>query len=232
MHARNAVLFLLAASIQSPALAQVTYDGCRDFRGTPVASVLAPGIQDVAMATIAQGGQPVIYYNPNVLANLQPPTRLFFYGHECGHHRLGHIQRGMPAGSEQEADCFGVRELVGAGLLSDADVSVVQRDIAAFARTDWSHLPGPIRAINLRACLGQRATTACQHRLHQFDTVPCSHPAHINGDVYACAHICNWPNGQGPCHPPHVSPCIHPAHPGGDAIPCSHVAHPDGDIVE
>jgi len=148
------------SSVLMPGLvfAQVTLDGCVDFRGQPVASVMNPSVQDVAMATIAPNGAPVIIYNPSILSWVSPPTRLFFYAHECAHHVLGHGVRGHPLTREQEADCWGIRELVSQGLLSDHDVSMVQQDIARFRQGDWTHLPGPTRAINLRACLGDRSS--------------------------------------------------------------------------
>jgi hypothetical protein len=63
---------------------------------------------------------PVIYYNPQVLAWLSPPTRI---------------------------------SLVSIGMLAPRDVQAIQMDIARFGRGDWSHLPGPQRAVNLLACL-------------------------------------------------------------------------------
>jgi hypothetical protein len=149
--------FLVAMSlvaISVPAAAQVVYEGCTDINGVPVASIRDDRINDIAMAAIA-GGQPVIFYNVQVLAWVRPPTRRFFYAHECAHHRLGHIMgRTHPLAREQEADCWAVRVLVGGGSLSDTDVTVVQRDIARMGREDWVHLPGSQRAINLRSCIG------------------------------------------------------------------------------
>jgi hypothetical protein len=64
---------------------------------------------------------------------------------------------GRPSGQEQEADCWGFRTLVQAGRLSDEDVLLIQGDLSNFVREDWTHLPGPQRAINLRRCLGNRS---------------------------------------------------------------------------
>jgi hypothetical protein len=152
---RRLVFGLLALSVFSLKLeAQtVTFDGCRDINGYAVASVSNPSIQDIAIAAIFRGN-PVIYYNPYVLANTRAQTRLFFYAHECGHHALGHTLKGLQLGQEQEADCWGINTLVEQRLVSDNDISLIQADIARFARGDWTHLPGPQRAINLRGCLG------------------------------------------------------------------------------
>ena len=136
----------------------VTYDGCVDMRGIPVASVLDYNLNDVATAALAPNGAPIILYNPRVLASTRWQTRLFFYAHECGHHALGHPLEGLRPGQEQEADCWGIRTLVEAGRLSDTDISLIQQDISNFARGDWTHLPGPQRAINLRLCLGNSSS--------------------------------------------------------------------------
>lgn len=135
------------------AFGQITYDGCVDYRGVPVASIVNNGLPDVAMATYAQNGAPVILYNPSALAWLSHPTRLFFYAHECAHHVLAHGVRGHPLAREQEADCWGIRQLVSMGMLDNQGVFAVQNDMARVGRGDWTHLPGVPRAINLAACL-------------------------------------------------------------------------------
>lgn len=110
---------------------------------------------DIAMANIT-GGRPVIWYNPRIVLSVSPSTRRFFYFHECGHHALGQIVSGriIPYVSEQEADCWAARTLVASGTFSVEDLRAVQADVS---RTpgDWTHLPGPRRALNLEACLQQ-----------------------------------------------------------------------------
>lgn len=150
---RPLAIFLLLMIAKS-AVAQVTLDGCVDYRGIPVASVMNPSVKDVAMATYGPNGAPLIVYNPYVLSWLSPPTRLFFYAHECAHHVLGHGVRGHPLKREQEADCWGIQQLAARNVLSDSDIAAIQQDIVRFGRGDWTHLPGRDRAINLRACLG------------------------------------------------------------------------------
>lgn len=145
------LLVLLAPGL---AMGQITFDGCVDFRGLPVGSIGNAAAPDVAMATYAPNGLPVIIYNPYILGWLSPQTRLFFYAHECAHHVLAHGVRSIPLTREQEADCWGIQQLTNMGLLNDADIGVVQQDLARAGQGDWTHLPGPIRAINLRLCLG------------------------------------------------------------------------------
>jgi len=148
-------VFLVAVCVPATAAAQVTFDGCSDFRGIAVASIMNTNLPDVAAANWAPNGAPIIMYNPYVLARLSPQTRLFFYAHECAHHALGHAIRSIPFHQEQEADCWGIRTLVARGALNGSqDVMAVQNDLS-FSPGDWTHVPGPRRAINLRACLGR-----------------------------------------------------------------------------
>jgi hypothetical protein len=201
------LLAVLSACTQA-AVAQVTWDGCLDALGTPVASVNSPWINDVAMAGI-EAGAPIIRYNTTVLALLHPTTRLFFYGHECGHHALGHALGTLTLNREQEADCYGIVTLVEEGLLDDDDVPKIQADLSR-SPGNWDHLPGPYRAINLRRCLrdfeSRLVHVACIHQMHQ-------------ADQYACQHWVATPYG------------LRPMHPLGDLFPCQHAAHEEGHEV-
>ena len=86
--------------------AQITFDSCRNSQGRQVKSVTQNLGLIVAMASV-QEGEPVILYDPGVLSFFHPVTRLFWYGHECGHHALGHLELGYQALSlEQQADCY------------------------------------------------------------------------------------------------------------------------------
>lgn len=234
--ARVALVLLAAAvlPVASRVDAQVTYDGCRDIRGIPVASVLDRTIRDVAVASLAPDGSPIIRYNPDVLAWFSPQTRLFWYGHECGHHALGHaFGTTHPLTVEQAADCFAVRELTRLGEISGRDLRAIQGDLTSTGLGDWTHLPGPVRAINLDRCLddaGPGPSRACNHPAHpRGDISPCNHPAHPRGDVGPCQHVCAGPYGPVACHPHgDVWPCAHPMHPAGDVSRCTHPLHPGG----
>jgi len=155
MAARRFLLLAVAFLVGHPAFAQVTYDGCRDINGFAVASIRNDAIDDIAMATI-YNGSPVIFYNVRVLAWTSPATRRFFYAHECAHHALGHtLGASYPTLREQQADCWAIQTLVAARQVSAADLQAIQFDISRLGRGDWSHLPGPQRAINLNSCLDQ-----------------------------------------------------------------------------
>lgn len=151
-------IFCLQAS---PVAAQVTFEGCQDILGVPVASVANPGIPDVAVSTVAvlmpgQGPQPVIYYQPSITL-LPVPLRRLIYFHECAHHALGHVVgvlRGVPITmlQEQAADCWAIVRLVQSGEFHIAEVQMAQ---AAFFNNPGNptHLPGPFRSANFAACL-------------------------------------------------------------------------------
>jgi len=225
--------------------AQSTYDGCTDIRGIPVLSIRSYGLNDIAVASVDAGGAPIIRYNPQVVSSVRPQTRLFFYAHECGHHALGHTLSGVRLGQEQEADCWSIRTLVQKELLTSSDITLIQGDLAVMSKGDWTHLTGPQRAINLRACLDEReapesdrpqyeaVVVPCTHPLHsQGDLESCSHgPHHPNGDLVTCSHACPGPYGPVPCHQADAIPCVHALHPAGDLTPCTHPRHPNGDPV-
>jgi hypothetical protein len=152
---------LLSIACHGTASAQITFDGCNDIRGVPVASISDYSINDVAIASLAPDGTPIIQYNPNVLVWLTQQTRLFFYAHECGHHAHGHTFGTVhPLAREQDADCFAINALVEGNLVNENDIAIIQDEIARVGKGDWTHLPGPQRAINLRRCLNKPTTTS------------------------------------------------------------------------
>ncbi|WP_299739068.1 hypothetical protein [uncultured Roseobacter sp.] len=129
---------------------QVTYDGCYDINGIPVASVAAR-VDNVAIATI-HNGHPVIFYNPQVLSWFHPVTREFWYFHECAHHALGHAFRNNPLSREKQADCWAIVNMKKLGLLSEERMAIIQNDIRKLPGDGWVYLPGPQRAISFEFC--------------------------------------------------------------------------------
>jgi len=96
---------------------------------------------------------PVILFNGLFAGRLPPSVVTFFLYHECGHHALGHLLgASFPLTNEQAADCWAARTLVSQGAFNENDIRTVQAAIAHLGRADWTHLPGPIRAMNLRLC--------------------------------------------------------------------------------
>lgn len=139
---------LIGSCLAVTANAQITFDGCVDSRGVPVASLPNLQLADIAMAMPNPYGASVIQYNPGVLSWVKPATRLFFYVHECAH-------LAIPTSNESVADCWAIRTLINKGLVDEDSVESIQNDIAQFGRGDWTHLPGPMRAISLRVCIAQ-----------------------------------------------------------------------------
>ncbi len=148
------VLIMLVTAI--PGSSQITYDGCVDPYGFPVASIVS-NVDNVAVAARLGDGTPVIYYNQNILSWFQPQTRLFWYAHECAHHVLGHtLGNSHPLTAEQDADCWAINQLYNTGNIDDDDMDVIAYDIATLAGSgDWTHLPGPQRSINIYGCLDE-----------------------------------------------------------------------------
>ncbi|MHB8565241.1 MAG: M78 family metallopeptidase domain-containing protein [Acidiferrobacteraceae bacterium] len=129
-----------------------------DALGNVVSTIPDNTINDAAMAGVLMG-RPVIRLNMMAMQMFTPAMRLFVLFHECGHHALGQIDLQMITGvpnlsmaNEQAADCWSFEHLMEDGLLSAWQVSEIQQQLARFGPGDWTHLPGPMRAINLRLC--------------------------------------------------------------------------------
>ena len=197
-------LALFAALCSAPATLQAQFwGGCRDNYGRAVPDYPKGDLADVAVATLTASGAPIIYYNPAVLLSVSFSTRRFAYMHECGHHALGQISSGVliPFASEQAADCWAARSLVGSGTFSRADLRAVQTDMAGTSG-DWTHFPGPQRALNLIACLSggdtpdvQRCRTVTEYQDQVFyedrivqQQVPCAHCGYNYYGYWVCAH--------------------------------------------
>jgi hypothetical protein len=112
---------------------------------------------DYNLPVVARSGfeddQPVIRYNPQVLPQLRPETRLFVYAHECAHHALGYsADEATTMAMERRADCWAVETLMRSGLLKDPGVLTDIRVDLVRSPQDWPALPGPPRAFDLEAC--------------------------------------------------------------------------------
>ena len=146
-------LFAIVLGVSNHGHAQVTYDGCIDSRGNSVASILDYSINDVAIARL-EYNYPVIRYNPRVLSQMSEATSRFFYIHECAHHVLRHTIEMPSLQNERDADCWAISTMDSELELSLEELRAIQNDIARQGRGDWTHLPGPYRAIDIESCLG------------------------------------------------------------------------------
>jgi hypothetical protein len=137
-----------AQPIQSPVLGGVPVS-CTSPTGQPVLSFVQP-TNDIARASVLNG-TPIIILNPQV-ANLPPPVQWFVYGHECMHHRLGHVLGNMSLSMEVDADCQSAKLLRSQGLLNGQTIGLV----AAYYQNNPGlpplYPPGPQRVANILAC--------------------------------------------------------------------------------
>lgn len=123
---------------------------CRDFRGHVVRAIRLDDLGDVAHARIINR-MPIITLNQNRLDSLPVKLQIFFFNHECAHHVMGHVFY-PTATSENEADCWSVKQGRRAGLLNREDVVAFGPHIAHSRGSAYGHLPGPQRAARLIAC--------------------------------------------------------------------------------
>lgn len=123
---------------------------CEDFRGVPVRTLQIKELGDVGSARII-GRIPVILLDEDRLAGLPARLQLFFYGHECAHHVLGHSFT-QTIWSEREADCWAIKLGRDKGFFSREDVVEWAPYFAHSKGSALGHLPGPQRASRLVAC--------------------------------------------------------------------------------
>ena len=124
---------------------------CNDFRGLPVQLIVDPTLNDVGMATLDAFGRPIMLLNPRVLQGLPPSLQLFWYGHECAHHALGHVVR-RHLSNEAEADCWAVRTGRAQGWFPPQAFDGMIRMLGSNPGTPMGHLPGPERIRNMIIC--------------------------------------------------------------------------------
>lgn len=121
---------------------------CTAWSGSPVAIILDTSLSDVGLATTTRSGAPLIVINPNVTNRYSDIVTQWWFAHECAHHALP-----PSANSETNADCFGVRQLVAAGILNTpAELQAFQYELSSLPASPHGHLPGPLRARNIVQC--------------------------------------------------------------------------------
>jgi hypothetical protein len=123
---------------------------CRDFRGQIVRSIHMDDLGDVAHARIVNR-MPIITLNKRRLDTLPDKLQVFFFNHECAHHVLGHVFYPTQT-SENEADCYAIKQGRREGYLSREDVESFTPYIAVSRGSPFGHLPGPMRLQRLLAC--------------------------------------------------------------------------------
>jgi hypothetical protein len=118
-------------------------------------------IRDTTIASVAEGrgegGVPVIRYNPNLLPQLLPASRLFLFAQVCAGIHLGHAPGQMlTLAQSREADCRALGTLLRSGLVKPNEVEAMEANLA-FSSQDWARVPGPAREFQLLACLHEIA---------------------------------------------------------------------------
>jgi hypothetical protein len=116
-----------------------------------VAFVPNPTLNDIGRSRF--GFPPTIELNPNGLARLPAKIQLFWYGHECAHHVLGHTVGNYNSfTSESEADCWSIRVGIAQGLFTRQQVTAFEPYFRNLTGSSSGHLPGPQRAALLVQC--------------------------------------------------------------------------------
>lgn len=134
---------------------------CTDAYGQHVHSVLVNNLGDVGRARNLFK-TPVIMLDPDHLNRLPAKLQLFFYGHECAHHVLGHTFVMRPT-AESEADCWAAKDGRERGLFTRYEV---EHWAPWFAKSRGNaisgHMPGPERAKFILACFDEQPETAAK----------------------------------------------------------------------
>lgn len=125
---------------------------CRLKSGKTVPIVLSDKLANVAVARRTKQGKRVIVANPTLMALFQPATRWFWLAHECAHQQLGHTLGHYGRDVEQQADCYGIRQLIKSHHIALGDLPTIQKDIEKVGGDGKTYLPGPQRAYQITAC--------------------------------------------------------------------------------
>ena len=126
---------------------------CRDFRNRLVRTVDVPDLGDAGRAEFVQGN-PIIMFDPALMAGLPDNLQVFFKLHECGHHALGHLFAPSTR-SEKEADCWAIKQgRTIAGFTKD-DIIAWKPHFATSRGDTFGHLPGPQRVEFLLGCFDE-----------------------------------------------------------------------------
>lgn len=133
---------------------------CTDFRGRTVLALKVSNLGDVGRAWVVNT-VPYILLDPELMRRLPKPLQIFFYVHECAHHKLGHWYN--PTGkSEKEADCWAIEYGRDRGILQRQMVVDFEPWLAKSRGSAFGHLPGRERVQHLLACFDGPVETAQQ----------------------------------------------------------------------
>ena len=126
---------------------------CTDVRGAPVSTVQVTNLGDVGRAWLVSR-VPLIAVDPHILRTLPGKLQLFFYGHECAHHVLGHSYT-FSSTMESDADCWSIKDGRDRSLFTRDDVVNFAPWLMKSTGSPWGHLPGPERSRHLLKCFDE-----------------------------------------------------------------------------
>ena len=124
---RIASLALVVSLLPSALVAQIHLDNqynpviggervfCTSITGQRVAFVGDPLLNDIGRSR--PGVPPTIEMNTALLSQLPRALQLFWYGHECAHHVLGHTVGNLSFRSESDSDCWAIQAGLGSSRL-------------------------------------------------------------------------------------------------------------------
>lgn len=126
---------------------------CRNNLGQPVLFVADPTVMTIGQAVPAAPGRPPIIRYSSMLFNYPRGIQLFWYGHECGHHVLGHpSSMFLNPNAEAQADCWSMSQLRRQNLITLQEAQFVASSVLNMPGSAWGHLPGPARAQVMLNC--------------------------------------------------------------------------------
>jgi len=143
---------IFACALTAPKAEAQGYPNCYNVQGIQVGYYPEPSVNDIAIATTAPNGAPVVLWNPGIVNAMHPATIEFFYYHECAHHALGHPLGNYGPGGEAIADCWAKKQMIGLGVLTQQKYGIIRQQLMQFSKPgmDWPN--GQVRVSYLDNC--------------------------------------------------------------------------------
>jgi hypothetical protein len=139
-----ALLLILPIAGTSPALGQQVFPpGTFGIDGLPVVCGSITFVSDPNLPDVGMARPGYIILNPNVFARLPTTLKLFWAGHECGHHVLGV--------NESAADCWAIRTGRNQGWFPP-QAFYHMMEMFKNNQGDMTHPPGPARVQSMLNC--------------------------------------------------------------------------------
>ncbi|MFA6295772.1 MAG: hypothetical protein WC663_00245 [Patescibacteria group bacterium] len=138
-------------------------DSYQDLNDVP--EIPVPGLPDIAISSLQPNGQPVIYFNPMLVAQAGPYITKYTKMHEYGHIMLGHLQKQYyeryfmtnPYSQmwtnhtrELEADCWATEHLTEDPAAIRSAINLFQSQ--GMFQASPNHPPGIARAQKIMEC--------------------------------------------------------------------------------